>query len=1024
MEEYIFPFHDVNDLHINIDHNERLSFDQFDSLRFSAVNAHSAYRSDNSLDEIDQQINSQIDSVICNCEYYDAQKFKSIQNCNSFSLLFSNINSLNANFESYLLSYLSDSSFMPKIFAFCETKCAPGSEQLYSIPGYNSIFRNKTFNSGGLAFFIDNKLSFKVLEEVSFMYEHLESLFIEVSNHSECDVVGVIYRRPRSNVDDFLRDYRMVLERLGSRKKIYICGDFNLNLIHYEINNSVRSFVDLCFEFSYMPLINKPSRVSMHSATAIDHIWHNRLDSTLKCGILMSDTSDHFSPFVISSGSIDDAEVEDSFFVYRCWKNMESEEFYDYVSGSIYEYTHNSNLDNIDVSVDRLVCILQNALDKFCPMIKVKCSRDKDKQKPWLTDEIRSLIKEKNRLHNKYLKRPLTFGQQYKNVRNRLNNLKKYTKKNYFCNLLINSQSNCKKTWEVINLILNRQNSKQGCTKIIQNNTTLTDKNEIAEAFNNYFTNVAVKISSDLPRTDVDYRDFLCDFNFSDTFFLPPLTPNAIKEITLGLKLTGGGHLEIPAKMFKIVLDLIAVPLCDIFNKCIEISYFPDLFKIARVVPIFKCNDPLLLNNYRPISLLSVFSKIFEKHLCKHMSNYLTQKKILCEQQCGFISGLSTDISIAKLLKHVHEGLDTRKYGICVFLDLRKAFDLVNKEILLTKLNTYGIRGSTNQLIRSYLDNRQQYVSVNGICSSTSLIEIGVPQGSNMGPLLFLIFINDLVKSSTVLNFNLFADDTSIYLSDLDENNLFNVMNVELAKVCNWILANRLALNIDKTVYLLFAGKKSVSNSNEIYMFNNAISRKNETKFLGLLIDDKLSWKSHTNYIHSKVSKLIGLLFRVSDCFTKTALKTLYYSFIYPHLLYGVIFWGSVAKRNFESIFRLQKRAVRILTKSQKYAHTDPLFEDKEILKLSTILRFEMCKFIHRDLHCNNIFDLASVSSVHSYNTRFNNNISLTRVRTSLAAKFVLHEGVKLYNNLPNELKCIDALLKFKRTLKAYFLTN
>ena len=220
----------------------------------------------------------------------------------------------------------------------------------------------------------------------------------------------------------------------------------------------------------------------LHSATAIDHIWHNRLDSTLKCGILMSDTSDHFSPFVISSGSIDDAEVEDSFFVYRCWKNMESEEFYDYVSGSINEYTHNSNLDNIDVSVDRLVCILQNALDKFCPMIKVKCSRDKDKQKPWLTDEIRSLIKEKNRLHNKYLKRPLTFGHQYKNIRNRLNNLKKYTKKNYFCNLLINSQSNCKKTWEVINLILNRQNSKQGCTKIIQNNTILTDKNEIAES--------------------------------------------------------------------------------------------------------------------------------------------------------------------------------------------------------------------------------------------------------------------------------------------------------------------------------------------------------------------------------------------------------------------------------------------------------------------------------------------------------------------------------------------------------------
>ena len=156
--------------------------------------------------------------------------------------------------------------------------------------------------------------------------------------------------------------------------------------------------------------------------------------------------------------------------------------------------------------------------------------------------------------------------------------------------------------------------------------------------------------------------------------------------------------------------------------------------------------------------------------------------------------------------------------NMCV-LDLRKAFYLVNKEILLTKLNTYGIRGSTNQIIHSYLDNRQQYVSVGGICSSTSLIELGVPQGSDMEPLLFLIFTYDFVKSSTVLNFILFADNTSIYFSDLDGSNLFNVMNVELVKVCNWILASRLTLNIDKTVHFLFAGEKSVSKINEIYMY-------------------------------------------------------------------------------------------------------------------------------------------------------------------------------------------------------------
>ena len=813
----------------------------------------------------------------------------------------------------------------------------------------------------------------------------------------------------------------MILQQLGD-KKVYVCGDFNLNLLQYEACDAVRSFVDLCFEYSYLPLINRPTRVTDHSATAIDHIWHNCYDSPVECGILMSDTSDHFSPFVIELGDGHVSEREQTFFTYRCWKNMESEDFFNYVSEHLSELSCDDSFDSVDVAVDSLVCTLEKALDKFCPIIKVSCSRDNDKHKPWVTNEIKSLIKEKNRLHNKFIKKPNSYGHRYRTIRNRLNNIKKSTKKNYFCNLLNSCKNNCKKTWEIINLVLNRKNSRSYCTKLLHNDTTITDKADIAETFNNYFTNVTLAISREIPHTDTDFRSFLQDYNFVDTFFLPPLTPSDVKEITLGLKLTGGGHLEIPVKMIKTLIDLIAMPLSNIFNKCIEISYFPDLFKIARVVPVFKSNDPLSVNNYRPISLLSVFSKIFEKHLCKHLSDYLARKKILCEQQCGFISGLSTNISIAKLLKNVYEGLEDNKYGMCVFLDLRKAFDMVDKNILLTKLYTYGIRGSTNELLRSYLANRKQYVSNNGVKSSVCSITLGVPQGSNLGPLLFLIFINDIVKSSSLLKFNLFADDTSIYLSDCDENNLHSVMNAELEKVSNWILANKLALNVEKSVYLIFSGRKKITNVNRIYMLDKIICRKNETKFLGLIIDDKLSWKSHTNQVHSKISKLIGLLYRASDHFTLTALKTLYYSFIYPHFIYGIVFWGSVAKREFNSLFILQKRAVRMLTRSQRYAHTDPLFIKNDFLKLNDILNFEMCKFIHRDLYTNNIFQLTPRSVIHPYDTRFSSDISLETVRTNLAANFVLHKGVKLFNNLPDDLKCMSDLNKFKRNLKCYLL--
>ena len=194
--------------------------------------------------------------------------------------------------------------------------------------------------------------------------------------------------------------------------------------------------------------------------------------------------------------------------------------------------------------------------------------------------------------------------------------------------------------------------------------------------------------------------------------------------------------------------------------------------------------------------------------MCKHNSNYLTREKILSEQPCGFINELSTDISVSKLLKHVHDGLDASKFGICGFQDLRKAFDKVNKDILLSTFFTYGIRGLTHQLLLSYLENGQQYVTVNSTNSSTSAIGMGVRQSYDLEPLLFLIIINDFAKSSSLLKLILFSDDTSIYLSDCNECNLYNVMNAELVKVCKLILANKLTLNIDKTVYLLFSGKK------------------------------------------------------------------------------------------------------------------------------------------------------------------------------------------------------------------------
>ena len=262
----------------------------------------------------------------------------------------------------------------------------------------------------------------------------------------------------------------------------------------------------------------------------------------------------------------------------------------------------------------------------------------------------------------------------------------------------------------------------------------------------------------------------------------------------------------------------------------------------------------------------------------------------MCSEQAGFRKNSSTSVSISKLLDKIISGVDEGTFGLCVFLDLKKAFDMVDHDILLSKLSYYGIRGNVLNLFKSYLTNRKQYVYMNGFSSDFSNISRGVPQGSSLSALIFLLFINDIVCSSDKLFFNLFADDTSIYLKDETIENIYNVMNEELFKVGEWLAANKLSLNVDKTIYILFRGRRKVSHFPGLYIYGSPIERKDSAKFLGIFIDEHLSWKIHANFVISKLSRTIGIIRKLQENLTASTLKTLYYSFIQPSIQFGIIF--------------------------------------------------------------------------------------------------------------------------------------
>ena len=331
----------------------------------------------------------------------------------------------------------------------------------------------------------------------------------------------------------------------------------------------------------------------------------------------------------------------------------------------------------------------------------------------------------------------------------------------------------------------------------------------------------------------------------------------------------------------------------------------------------------------------------------------------------------------------------------------------------------YGIRGTPLKLIESFLANHFQYVNFNGTKFNHFPVTRGVPQGSTLAPLLFLIFINDIVNSSSLFHFSLFADDTCLYLKNPDLVDLYEICNVELKKVGEWILSNGLSLNVDKTVYIIFSGRKKIRNLQTLKIFDKPIVKVEQTKFLGLIIDSKLSWKPHTNFVRGKISRLIGVLYKIGNCLTLDALKTIYHSLLFPHFNYGIIFWSAVSKTEFLKMFRLQKKVLRLITKSPKYSHTDPIFKSTRLLKLEDVVHLEMCKFISVDISTFNNFGFTPRSVIHSYNTRQNSSLNLPIPHNNILLNSVFYKGIKIYNDLPPAIKNLNDKNKFKETLKS-----
>ena len=590
--------------------------------------------------------------------------------------------------------------------------------------------------------------------------------------------------------------------------------------------------------------------------------------------------------------------------------------------------------------------LYKKAFEMCFPLRTSKVVNRVIKREPWVTTGFLNSSRQKAKLFSKQLQKPtLTNITTYKEYNRIFNRMKRALKNAYFRNSLLENQHNIRKTWSILKEAIGKHNNKTSFPQtFVINEIEVSDKNQIAEGFNNYFSKIGIQTNRNVPQSNRHFSEYMPSPNVH-SMFLEPVMPSDILSVCHKLKPKSScGNDGISTKLLRETISYIVQPITHIINRSFDTGIVPQEMKIAKVVPIYKSSDKALLKNYRPVSLLPAISKILEKLMYKKVLSFLDANNILFKHQYGFRPKHSTVHPIIHLLNHCAEASNKiiPEYTLAIFCDLSKAFDVISHDIILKKLNTYGIRGNVNNWFRSYLSDRKQFVDIDGNSSNNVNMQCGVPQGSILGPLLYLLYVNDISKSCRG-NILSFADDTTLYMSNSNLNELFLEANSTINDLFQWFCANRLSLNPTKTKYTIirpFQQQCNITGLN-VSINNTVIQRvgndceEKATKFLGIYIDENLTWRHHIANVNKRISSALFSINQVKHILPKDCLRTLYYSLIHSHLSYGLLAWGNCNRESLCRAVNIQKRAIRTINNAKFRSHTDPLFKASRILKIS-----------------------------------------------------------------------------------------
>jgi hypothetical protein len=673
------------------------------------------------------------------------------------------------------------------------------------------------------------------------------------------------------------------------------------------------------------------------------------------------------------------------------------------------------NIDDANVAMKRFHELFAELYNKHFPIVKRKCP--KKARKPWITDELLSMIKQRNALYSlKKRTGDTTLDGQIKLLMKSIVKINRIEHQRYINALLEQANGDMRKTWNVLNNILRRHKKPPMPTVLTIDNKEL-HSTDLANTFNNYFINAG---APDVRYNHVPYNPRYMPAPIAPSFSYNTVDCEIVLKVIDELRAnSAAGYDDVSPRVIKHSASTFIATLTSIINMMIRKGIFPDCLKIARVIVVYKGGSKSVLANYRPISILSVFSKIFEKILFVPLYDFLEGNNILDQSQFGFRRGKSTEMAVIKIKEYILQSFQQHQYVLGIFIDYCKAFDSLDHEIILDKIKHYGVRTVALQLFRSYLSHRFQYVGIQNYASTRQEIVRGVPQGSNLGPLLFILYINDISRVYRDAQFSMFADDTNVFYSSNSLADIEQTGNMICANILDWSKYNKLRLNATKTKLVIFRAKNKPMTTINVVMDGVTLEIVDTVKFLGVTLDSGLTWKPHIISLCKKLRKSCGIAWKVNHLLNVKQKRMLYFSFFYSHIYYNLLSYGTAAPSLLQSIESLQRRFLRNFADSRNAQTT--IFAQTSTVAFSNLYQYKLMRTLHYTNPAHSFYlplcDL-QVYVNNVYNLRQRDAYVLPFVRAEYSKQSLTYKAPEAYNKFEQKLINITTPYKIKKTMR------